>query len=153
MDIGDFIFFFIFILVILGRVLSWIFKQFVENSPNDNTENTNTKPQSIKDYIFNWIRMLEDRIDTNQWSDRPPRTGKKHLIKKHYEKLETPVLENVKQSDTNFQHRKVKKAPPVKRRHNKMQCKLINIKKAMIHYEILSPPISLRQEYHYDRQF
>jgi hypothetical protein len=156
MDIGDFIFFFIFILVIIGRVLSWIFKQFVENKPIDNSENTVAKPHSIKDYFVDWIRALEDRIDNNQWTNRNSQSSddewEPHDTQTEYIELKPPLVK-INHSDPKSQPAKLKKALPHKRHQKKIHCKPINMKKAMIHYEILSPPISLRQEYQYDRHF
>jgi len=158
MDIGDFIFLFIFVIVIIGRVLSWIFKQFVENVPDNTSEKTSSKPQSIKDYIVDWIRSLEERIEDNPWNDNLPQTTENEWEKldthEYYEELESPAITPDKYTTPGIQAEKIKIASPPKKRISKSaQFKRINAEKAMIYHEILSPPISLRQENHYDRQF
>ena len=161
MDIGDYIFFFIFILVIIGRVLSWIFKQFVVIAPDDNAEKKSSRQHSMKDKIIEWIRSLEERIEANQWNgnvtqstvndweridpheyyDEPTNTDKL---------TETPPIKhaekNIQSKQTKTNHSSKKQIP------KKVPLRRLNLEKAMIHHEILSPPLSLRQENPYVRQ-
>jgi hypothetical protein len=156
MDFGDFIFIFVFILVILGRVLSWIFKQFVVNQSVENADQTSSKPQSIKDYVIDWLRSLENQIESNQWDKQTSGNEWEAPEHEYYEKLESPELIPVKQSPPEKQinndirtQRIAAKTRQKKNAHNKFQ---IDLKKAIIHYEILSRPVSLRQENPYDRK-
>jgi hypothetical protein len=161
MDIGDFIFIFIFILVIIGRVLSFIFKQFVENEPDDGSEKAPSKPQGMKDYIVEWIRSLEDHVSEtthNQWNSHVTQSvdNEWETFETHekYEALESPANVPEKHHDLDTQPKSVKVVPSPKNRVlKKRQFRQMNLKEAMIHYEIFSPPISLRQENQYDRQF
>jgi hypothetical protein len=158
MDIGDFIFLFIFIIVIIGRLLSWFFKQFVENVPDNQSDKTSSKPQSMKDYIVDWIRSLEERIEDNQWNNHLTQTAEnewEQLEAHKYDKeLVLPANNPEKAQHTNIQTEKIKIATtPKKRIHQKTPFHRIDAEKAMMYHEIFSPPISLRQESHYGRQF
>jgi hypothetical protein len=157
MDIGDYIFFFIFILVIIGRVLSWIFKQFVVIAPDDdNAEKSSSRQPGMKDKIVEWIRSLEDRIEAKKWDSVAQTAGNEwERIKpnEYDDQIESPVPVPVKHSDTTTQKAQTKiDIVPKKRICKKGPFRRINIEKAMIHHEILSPPLSLRQENPYDRQ-
>ena len=161
MDIGDFIFIFIVILVIIGRVLSWIFNQFIENEPVNDSEKTPSKQQSIKDYVVEWLRTLEDRVSEtagNQWSNHVPQIVDNEWEKldthEYYDEIESPTIAPAKEPDTYIQPESIKiDSPPKKRVHKKINFRHMNLETAMIHYEIFSPPISLRQENQYERQF
>jgi hypothetical protein len=155
MDIGDYIFFFIFILVIIGRVLSWIFNKFVVIAPDDdNAEKPSARQSGMKDKIVEWIRSLEDRIEAKQWDNVAQTAGNE------WERIEPNEYDDkraspfpVKHSDTTIQPAQTKiDISPKKRICKKGPFRRINIEKAMIHHEILSPPLSLRQENPYDRQ-
>jgi len=157
MGIEDFIFLFVFILVIIGRVLSWVFKQFVVNQPDTNAEKKTSDKKGIKEYIADWIRTLEDRIGETQWDNTVSQT-----VENEWERLDTQQYhedpdialmksENQAVTDRPLETRKVN--PSTKKRiQKKSPFKKINVEKAMIHYEIFSPPISLRQEKNYVRQ-
>jgi len=159
MDVGDFIFIFIAILIILGRVLSFVFRQFVENKPAERTDQSSSKPQSIKDYVVDWLRSIEDHIESNQWNKQTEDNEWKAPANEYYDPLETPEFASEKQpatekqADKIIQPKSIVKKPQQKRMiQKKYPFRQINLKKAIIHYEIFSPPISLRQEHPYDRQ-
>ncbi|MBF0452985.1 MAG: hypothetical protein HQK75_19950 [Candidatus Magnetomorum sp.] len=149
MDIGDFIFFFIVILVIIGRALSWVFKEFVDKAPGD----TKDSPQQggIMNQVVEWLRSLEQSLSqpvqtpANPWKDLEPEPL--------YSELQpTPKFDFVEvPSDARAVKTCKQKMKPQancqQRISKKIRSRQLNLKDAIIHYEIIGPPLALRQEY------
>jgi len=155
MDLGDFIFIFIMVLVIIGRVLSWLLKQFLPEAPDD--KEAPSKQPGIMDHLAEWIRSFEETIspvtpETNQWErfDSREYHSESNERKYHVESDEDdeiiqrsqPILSEAQLYQTEPQRHHI---PTVQAGHH-LRSKQFNLKNAIIHHEILSPPLALRQE-------
>ncbi|KPA12134.1 hypothetical protein MHK_007655 [Candidatus Magnetomorum sp. HK-1] len=153
MDIGDYIFFFFFILVIIGKVLSWVFNQFVEKAPA--TDNASPNKPGIIEKVVDWLKTLEtniaqqsspELIQSSQWQEVNPQPL--------YSEIQpTPQFDFEEESliDTNVSNKsKCKDQEQSKlncRNKQRIRSKKLNLKKAIIHYEMIAPPLALRREY------
>jgi len=155
MDIGDIIFIFIVVLVIIGRVLSWVFKEFVEKAPRQH----DGAQSGLMSQLGEWFKSLEQHVSQPvQSNDVSPSIWKKLEPEPVYSELQpTPQFElsddiqndSVTMSELSSTIKdsiKTKKQTPSKNVHSRRQ---LNLKDAIIHYEIIGPPLALRQEHNF----
>ncbi|ETR73029.1 MAG: hypothetical protein OMM_07187 [Candidatus Magnetoglobus multicellularis str. Araruama] len=157
MDIGDFIFIFIAVLVILGRVLSWLLQQFVDKpaDKSDSTDSADTKKQpGIMDYVVDFLRSLEDGKETQRTESQWSRLDAQHYYAEpddHFiEETHVPVSvpkESISDPQNVIVPQKKKAETPRIQVQKKYGPRQLNLKEAIIHYEVFAPPLSLRQEY------
>jgi len=155
MDIGDYIFFFFFVLVIIGRVLSWVFKIILEKSSK--TNNSPSKKPGIIEQVVDWFKEIEknivqqnspELIHDTQWEElvsQPVDSELQPTPQLDFE--EEPVLNDRR---TKTVEKKTHKRPDLKNNtqpKKRTNRKRINLRNAIIHYEMIGPPLALRQEH------
>jgi len=148
MDIGDIIFFIIFVLVIFGKVLSWVFKVFVEKAPIK--DDTKKQQASIWDQVGEWFRALETNLQqSTQSTDSKPAHWRDLEPEPVYTELQPTPQFDFSEDVQKGSHKKQSQRETIvdqKKSEKQLDSRKFNLRDAIIHYEIISPPLGLRQE-------